>query len=93
MLQWHPGGEGAQRKCAPKKTKVVLITVEVGQGIGNISMEWKFNVFKLVYSRYVGAGAWSMKELSKGRPNTTVEGMQKCNGRSKCQRPDGGCMS
>ena len=48
--------------------KVVLISVEVGQGIGNISMEWKFNVFKLVYSWYVGAGAWSMRELSKGRP-------------------------
>ena len=30
--------------------KVVLITVEVGQGIGNISMEWRFNVSKLVVS-------------------------------------------
>ena len=38
--------------------------MEVRRGIGNISMEWKFDVFKLGCSRHVGTRG-GMKELSK----------------------------
>ena len=61
------------KKHAPCQ-KVALITVEVWRGIGNITLEWKLFVFKLVCSWYVGAGARSMKELSNWRPKATCWG-------------------